>query len=86
MSSVSRLGEGQVLLNSPYISVSYESCLAQLALALAGLFLKDVTLALMAAQYLPRSGNLESLGYCLACFVDTTFAGHGEGSLMAFAG
>ena len=50
----------------------HQSHLAKLALALAGLLLEDVALALFTAQYLARAGYLETLGDCLAGFIDTT--------------
>ena len=34
--------------------------------------LEDVALALFTAQYLARAGYLETLGDCLAGFIDTT--------------
>lgn len=75
------LGERQVLLDCPDLRFVHQSHLAKLTLALAGFFLEDVTLALLAAQHLARTGNLETLGYCLAGFIDTTFAGHGGRSI-----
>ena len=76
-------GERQVLLDCPDLRFVHQSHLAKLTLALAGLLLEDVALALFAAQYLARAGNLETLGDCLASFIDTTFAGHGGKSIGA---
>ncbi|WP_425522861.1 hypothetical protein [Akkermansia muciniphila] len=60
------LGERQVLLDCPDLRLVHQSHLAKLALALAGLLLEDVALALFTAQYLARAGYLETLGDCLA--------------------
>ena len=77
------LGERQVLLDCPDLRFVHQSHLAKLTLALAGFLLKDVALTLFTAQYLARAGNLETLGDCLASFIDTTFAGHGGRSIGA---
>lgn len=78
------LGERQVLLNSPDLRFVNQSSLAKLTLALAGLLLEDVTLALMAAKHLARTGYLETLSNSLACLVNTTFAGHGGSNIHFF--
>ena len=77
----SGLGEGQILLHSPHVRCGHECDLAQLTLALAGLFLEDVALALMAAQNLARTGNLESLGNSLTGLVNTCLTGHGASTI-----
>ena len=79
------LGERQVLRDCPDLRLVHQSHLAKLALALAGLLLEDVALALFMAQYLARAGYLETLGDCLAGFIDTTFAGHGGRRLQTFS-
>lgn len=71
------LTEGKVLLDGPNLGSVDQSGLAQSALALAGLLLENVTLTLLATQDLARTGYLETLGNCLTCLINTTFAGHG---------
>lgn len=55
-----------------------------MTLALARLLLEDVPLALLAAQNLPRTGNLESLGNSLTRLVYTSLTGHGAPMIRSF--
>ena len=73
--------EGQVLFDVFDVSVGNKSGLAETALALGVLALKQVALALFATEDFARTSDLEALGNGFPCLCFSGYSWHGAGNL-----
>ena len=65
--AISRLGEGKILSDIAEVRVGNQCHMPKIALALAVLALRQMALALFAAEYLPGARDFEALGDGFPC-------------------